>query len=233
MSALEFKKYFLPVLLCVIIYLPALVKLFLLIKDHGKPNKTKVNIKQLLLYFCVSIIVCGVFIFSLNQVNFLNYKSPISYSKIEEITFSDFRGLEFFRSTFYGNRRYAYIVTDIVVEYDEEEVYAESFFHPAKSYVYNKKAYADGLLTHELYHFRITEVYCRRIKKRIKNLIEYDESKIESIISNESKKERAHQYRYDKDTFHGYVLKNQRKYQKDVDSLLYLLNEYKSPKIIL
>lgn len=45
--------------------------------------------------------------------------------------------------------------------------------------------------------------------------------------------ERAFQKEYDYNTFHSYVLSEQKKYEKEVDSLLTLLIKYKNPKIII
>jgi hypothetical protein len=57
--------------------------------------------------------------------------------------------------------------TSINYEIENDSLKVESFFHPSSSYVYNQNAFSKELLSHELYHFKITELYVRMIKKRI------------------------------------------------------------------
>ena len=39
------------------------------------------------------------------------------------------------------------------------------------------------------------------------------------------------QLRYDEETYHGYLMKEQKRWEKNVDSLLNSLVEYKSPAV--
>jgi hypothetical protein len=60
----------------------------------------------------IAIIVLIVFLivfYSLTKVNFLDYENPKKYEEINGITFNDFRGLEFFQNSLYGNEHFAYI----------------------------------------------------------------------------------------------------------------------------
>jgi hypothetical protein len=169
----------------------------------------------------------------LTQVNFLNYKSPKTYDKIDEITLNDFRGLEFFQNTLYGNKHFAYIKTSIDYDFEKDSIKIQSFFHPSSSYVYNRKAFSKELLAHELYHFKITEMYVRMIKNRISGLNKADKTEIEKLINQMKKEERKFQMKYDDDTFHSYVLSEQKKYEKRIDSSLTLHHNFKNPKVYI
>ena len=187
--------------------------------------KIKIAISLLILFL--------VLFFSLTQVNFLDYESPKKYEEIDRITFNDFRGLEFFQNSLYGNEHFAYIKTSIDYEIENDSLKVESFFHPSSSYVYNQNAFSKELLSHELYHFKITELYVRMIKKRIFELKRINEIEIKNIINQLEIKKNEFQLIYDDDTFHSYVLGEQKKYEKNIDSLLNLHSNFKKPKIYI
>jgi hypothetical protein len=88
-------------------------------------------------------------------------------------------------------------------------------------------------LTHEKYHIKITELFVREAKKEISNLKIFNKNKIKEIIRKVKTKERAFQKEYDYNTFHSYVLSEQKKYERKVDSLLTLLSVYEKPKITI
>ncbi|EJL61280.1 hypothetical protein [Flavobacterium sp. CF136] len=178
------------------------------------------------------VIFFSVFVI-LTQVNFLDYRSPKTYDKIDEITLNDFRGLEFFQNTLYGNEHFAYIKTSIDYDFEKDSIRVESFFHPSSSYVYNRKAFSNELLTHELYHFRIKEMYVRMIKSQISKFKKVNKTEIEDLIGKMKIKERQFQIKYDDDTFHSYVLSEQKKYEKSIDSLLTLYSNFKNPKVYI
>ena len=166
---------------------------------------------------------------TLNHTNYLNYESPIPYSEINRITFENFRGLEFFKKKHNGNRKFAYIVTSIEEELNDEEIYIEAFFHPSRSFVFNRNSYSDELLRHELYHFKITELFARKIRKEISLLRIFDKQLIQSIIESKKLEERQFQKLHDFDTYHSYILKEQKKYESQIDSLIYSLKEFSHP----
>lgn len=116
--------------------------------------------------YCLFSILLISLVLALNHTNYLNYEAPIPYKEIDKITFKNFRGLEFFRKELNGNHRFAYVVTTIENDINQNGVYVEAFFHPSRSFVYNKNSYSKELLRHELYHFKITELFARKIKKR-------------------------------------------------------------------
>ena len=167
----------------------------------------------------------------LSHTNYLNYEKPLTFDKYGQITFENFRGLEFFKKSLYGNERFAYVVTSIESDIDDNSVKVQSLFYPSRSFVYKKNTNSKELLTHEKYHIKITELFVRKAKEKITKLKRFDDKKIEGIIRQAEQNERKYQRQYDYDTFHSYVLSEQKKYEKEVDSLLNLLSEYKEPKI--
>lgn len=169
----------------------------------------------------------------LNKVNFLDYESPKTYDKINEITLKNFRGLEFFQSSLYGNEHFAYINTTIDYSFEADSIRVESLFHPSSSYVYNKKAFSNELLRHELYHFKIAEIYARMIKSRISKLKRTTKIDIENLIDAMKIEENKFQAKYDDDTFHSYVLSEQKKYEKSIDSLITQYDNFKNPKVYI
>ena len=86
-------------------------------------------------------------------------------------------------------------------------------------------------MNHEKYHIKITELFSRRAKEKISNLNRFEKVKIEGIVKEAKRIEREYQTEYDYNTFHSYVLSEQKRYEKEIDSLLNLLNQYKNPKI--
>lgn len=189
--------------------------------------------KKILKKVFLTLFIIAVFFFTLTRVNFLDYQKPISFDKINQITFADFRGLEFFQKSLYGNEHFAYIKTTIEYEFEKDSIKIESFFHPSSSYVYNKKTFSKDLLRHELYHFRITELYVRIAKNKISKLRKLSKEKIKDLIREIENEENNYQIKYDDDTFHSYVESEQKKYEKEIDSLLYLHSEFKNPKLYI
>lgn len=213
-------------------FAPVIHQLILLLRDNK--DESKEILRRLLRFTKYSFIVLiftTVIFGILSHTNFLNYESPLTFDKYEKITFKNFRGIEFFKKSLYGNERFAYVVTTIESDIDDKNVTLESFFHPSRSFVYNKNTFNTELLSHEKYHFKITELYVRKAKKRISNLTQFNEDEIQNIIDQTKKQERDFQIKYDFDTFHSYVLREQKKYEKEIDSLLNSLNQYKDPKI--
>lgn len=221
-------------LISLLYFSPAIYQLFLLLKERKDENKEL--LKKLLRFskYSFLILIFTSIVFGiLSHINFLNYEKPLTFDKYDQITFQNFRGLEFFKKSLYGNERFAYVVTSIYSDIDDNSVTVQSLFRPSRSFVYKKNTNGKELLNHEKYHIKITELFARKAKEKISDLNTSDEDKIEGIIREVKTKERAFQKEYDYNTFHSYVLSEQKRYEKEVDSLLTLLNEYKKPKITI
>ncbi|WP_417237468.1 hypothetical protein [Bizionia paragorgiae] len=225
-------EYLVITLIFLVYFSPVFYQLYLAIKENKGGNTIPLKKFKKFLKYSVMVIIPVIIGFGiLSHTNYLNYEKPLTFDKYEQITFENFRGLEFFKKSLYGNERFAYVITSIENEIDDKTITIQSFFHPSRSFVYKKNTNSKELLTHEKYHIKITELFARKAKEKISKLNKFDEKKIEVIIRQAEQDERNFQKQYDYDTFHSYVLSEQKRYEKEVDSLLNLLTEYKEPKI--
>lgn len=179
----------------------------------------------------LSVILLLAGIFTISHTNYFDYEKPITFDRYDQISFENFRGIELFRKSLYGNKRFAYVVTSIDYEIVEDGVFVHSLFHPSRSFVYKRKAFVEELLTHEKYHFKITELYARKARKEISALRKIDRAEVKRIIRKTERAENSFQRLYDQDTFHSYVYGEQKKYERKIDSLLVLLSDFKNPKV--
>ena len=219
-------------LILLVYFSPVFYQLRIVIKEskRGNPIPLKKFLKFLKYSFLILIPILIGFA-ALSHTNFLNYERPLTFDKYDQITFENFRGVEFFKKSLYGSERFAYVVTSIESDIDDNSVTVQSLFYPSRSFVYKKSTNSKELLSHEKYHIKITELFTRKAKEKISNLNQFEKAKIEEIIKEAKKDARKFQKEYDYNTFHSYVLSEQKRYEKEVDSLLNLLTEYKKPKI--
>jgi hypothetical protein len=166
------------------------------------------------------------------HINILRYRSPIPYSRINSITLKDFTGFRTPNETLHGETEFAFITTSIKSHISTNEVEVTALFHPSRSFVYNGNIPDGLLLTHELYHFHITEVAARLARQELNGLEKIPTKKeLNELLDAHLEAENEMQRLYDEETYHGYVLKNQKAWQTKVDSLLYLAREFQSTKI--
>jgi len=213
---------------------PLLYQLVVAIKERKRGNI--LPLKRFLKFGKYSMLVlipCLVGFAVLSHTNYLNYEKPLTFDKYEQITFENFRGLEFFKKSLYGSERFAYVVTSIESEINENAVSVQSLFYPSRSFVYNQQTNSMELLKHEKYHIKITELFTRKAKEKLSKLNTFDQSRINGIIEAAREEENNYQIEYDYNTFHSYVLSEQKRYEKEIDSLLKQLDNFKNPKIII
>lgn len=219
------------VIVLLAIYLPIfLYEFYFYIKNTQRPN---FNFKKFFKYNLFILALLSIFLLVINHTNYLDYEAPIPFKRINEISFKNFRGIEFVKKNLYGNEHFAYVVTTIDYDVEDDYVIVESYFHPSKSFVYNQNTNSADLLNHELYHFRITEFFARKARKEISTTKDITETQIESIIEKAKEEESEFQANYDSDTFHNYVYEQQKKYEHKIDSLLFLFKNYTNPKVII
>jgi hypothetical protein len=209
------------------IYSPLIIIQFLV--HLGKIKIPKLNFKKILISNLIILVLAIIGIGVLSHTNYLDYEKPIPYSQYDRISFKNFRGLELFKKKFLNSKYFAYVVTSIDLEEDTNSVVA--YFHPSRSFVYNKKSGSKDLLTHELYHFKITEIFARKTRKEIiENKISSFEKRKEILNINLIEEQRFQEL-YDYETYHSYIYSKQREYEKKIDSLLLTLNVYKNQKL--
>ena len=185
---------------------------------------------NLLLFTAALLLLSAATVF---EVNFLAYKPPVPYSRWRTITFYDFKGYKRPGETLFGSTAFAFIKTNRETRLiNDTTVEATSYFHPSRSYVFEQQIRSPDLLEHELYHFHITE-YCTRLLK--KELMDYKlpftQSKLEEMDEKYTLFENNMQMTYDDETYHSYVLKEQKKWEKFIDSSLVQLELYSAPVI--
>lgn len=188
--------------------------------------KSKVHATVLILG--VTMVIVSI----LFHVNILRYASPMPFSEIDGITLKDFKGYRRPYETLDGQKEFAFITTSLSWEKDDNMVSVQSLFHPSRSYVYNDRIVGRSLLRHEMYHFRITEIFARRSRKDLADRKQIPSNEaIDEIVDRNWDAERRMQYRYDDESYHGYIMKEQKRWEIEIDSLLNLLVEYKNPAI--
>jgi hypothetical protein len=166
------------------------------------------------------------------HVNIFEYRSPIEFKEIDAITLKDFKGYRLPSQTLHGEKRFAFITCSIDWMSNGKGLEVRSLFHPSRSYVYNENTIDKSLLQHELYHFRVTEVFARKSREQLSAAKAIpDEEEIKHVIDLNKLLESQMQHRYDDETYHGYVLKNQKMWQSKIDSLLSSLVQYEQTTI--
>lgn len=213
------------------IFLPILlIELFIFLKLLKRP---KINFKKIIRYNLFLLLISALCILILNHTNYLDYEKPIPFRKFNTINFKNFRGLGLFKRNLLGNKHFAYVVTSIDYEIEKDYINIEAYFHPSRSFVYNKNTNSSELLTHELYHFKITEIFARKARKKISTINNLSEESTGKIINDFKFLENEFQKKYDYETHHSYIYSKQVKYQKLIDSTLISLNEFKKTKILI
>lgn len=185
--------------------------------------------KFALIFSSISVVLLSVSI--LYDVNYFDYKDPIPYSRVSTINFYDFKALKKPGMTLYGVAEFAYIKTNRKIRYpDDGTVEITTYFYPSRSYVFAQDIRNKDLLTHELYHFHISE-YCTRLLRNeiFENRKEITHKRIEALNKKYYRLEDEMQNEYDEDSYHSYVLQKQKEWEQKVDSLLLGLKDFSNP----
>jgi hypothetical protein len=174
----------------------------------------------------IALSVVLLIIAALHEVNLLDYRAPISHSESENITWYDFVGF------CPPNSEYdARVHTTIEVEVLADGILATAYFHPSRSYVFNKRTYDKNLFRHEMYHFHITEWSARMLRKNLKEADVYEWNDVRILEERYNEFEDSLQHAYDGESMHSLRLGKQREWESRVDSMLQVLDEYSNPKI--
>jgi len=167
------------------------------------------------------------------DINYINYKPPIPYSEWPKINFYDFRALKKPGVTLSGVKEFAYIKTNRIIYYlNNGDVEIITYFHPSRSYVFAQDIRSADLLKHELYHFHISEYYSRLLRKEVFNQRNrLTKSEMEDLRRKYYLLENKEQDEYDENSYHSYVMKEQRKWEIKIDSMLQSLEEFSKPVV--
>jgi hypothetical protein len=204
----------------------------LLSKDLPDLKRVRITMRVNLVLLVTGILMLGAA--ALFDVNYIFYESPIPFSRINEITFRDFRGLKRPQQTLDGNSDFAFIVTETRLSREGNRVNVSTLFHPARSYVFNSDLEDERLLKHELCHFRITEYFARMLRKEISGKpVSTATAELEALKNQYQRNEDEMQFRYDDETYHSYVLGKQLEWEKRMDSCLDLLKDHAAVSVLL
>src|SRR5690349_16464319 len=100
-------KKLIVTLIILVYFSPVFYQLVIVIKESKKGNKVPLKKFKRFTKYSFAIVVPVVIIFGiLSHTNFLNYEKPMTFDKYEQITFENFRGLEFFKKSLYGSERF-------------------------------------------------------------------------------------------------------------------------------
>lgn len=190
----------------------------------------KLTLRINLFVFIIASFVVGLVI--LYDVYFINYKSPMPHSEWQKIKWSDFRAIKRPHQTLDGEQNFAFICSDIELNFiSNNTLNVCAYFHPCRSYTYSQEEAGKNLMSHELYHFHITEYFARLLREKITKFAPTNNAQIIEDSDKMIEQERAMQYQYDDETYHGYVLGKQKEWQNKIDSCLKSLEKYSNPII--
>jgi hypothetical protein len=168
------------------------------------------------------------------HINYMDYENPIAYSNWKTITWADFRGNNTPYRTLKGHREFGFIETSIDILEADDTLYITTFFHPSRSYVYNKRIIDRPFLKHELLHLHITEYHARLLRKKVtEGLASNGSADVDELLEEINYEHAVMQVQYDEETDHGLFVGKQKRWQQRIDSLLVTLESVQSHAIKL
>lgn len=212
-------------------FIPEVIFIFkILSQKKYSPTLPKITLRANAVIFIIGTILLSIAV--LYDVNYLNYKAPISYSNWQEIVWSDFRAIKRPKQTLDGNQNFAFINSEMRITQEDNAITVNTLFHPARSYTFSKESAGRELLQHELYHLHITEYWSRIARKKISESDHKPEKlQLKEIVEEVRIKESKMQKKYDEESYHGYLLGKQKIWQHKIDSSLHALEHFSKPTI--
>jgi len=156
-------------------------------------------------------------------------KDKISWEENKPLTWKDFKGEIPRKKT----TQVAY--TTVNIKYSvltKNSIQVENCFVKNESWV--KKNYKQPhILKHEQYHFNLSEVYAREMRKAMQKIEIPSTKNVQLVYDEWIQKHKEAQEQYDRETAHSVNRAEQIKWENKIDSLLNSLSEYKSKIVIL
>lgn len=120
-----------------------------------------------------------------------------------------------------------------VKEIDGEMVFiVEAIFVKSKSFIKDSSQYS---LNHEQIHFDITELYTRKMRKKLQSInykkVKNMQSEINKVYDNINQDLRKEQEEYDKDTEHGINMVKQKMWAEKINKEILELEEFSDPQV--
>lgn len=149
----------------------------------------------------------------------------IIYSDTMNITWNDFRGeisTDFART--YSEVSMQAVMNECELTYEIMSVMVKDRSRQLKDHQEKE------LLVHEITHFKITEVYTRKMRKEIDSLtalpLEKVKEQVSAIFRKYLKEAKEFQNKYDDETQHSVIREKQIEWEKRVDEMLEELKAY-------
>jgi hypothetical protein len=160
------------------------------------------------------------FLFFTFFLSFISNDTHITWSTSRKLTWDDFKGKPD-KSMSAAALTYTDIHVGASIVDGKTQVLVDNFFDTKLSWSKNKTSVA--LLAHEQLHFDITELYTRKIRKRLNEIVSEETIKNGSLSKESSKllkQWKEFQLEYDTETNHGTIPDKQKEWEQKVTILL-------------
>lgn len=162
--------------------------------------------------------ICICITFFLLSLSASEHQFP--WSKNRKLTWEDFKGKPV-KSNFAAALTFTDIQINASLIDGQLNVEVNNYFDSKLSWTKNKES--ASLLAHEQLHFDITELYTRKIRKKLKEIIS-EEAIRNGTVNKESskllKEWKEFQLQYDSETNHGVLANKQKEWELKVQNLL-------------
>ena len=177
-----------------------------------------------------------IFILFIPQLSFSQEikKHFLTYNPSYQVTWDDFKAPPVKHSR---NAANSYTGIDLSTKMinDSLTITVYSFFNQNESCV-KKESLKDALLLHEQFHFHITELFARKLRKE---LIEFHftqkniKTKLQPIFDDALNALWKEQKKYDKETNHHINTKEQKKWERKIKAELKTYDAYTNTKVVI
>lgn len=114
----------------------------------------------------------------------------------------------------------------------KESILAINCMIKDKSWV-RKEKQLPRILVHEQYHFHISEIFARKMRREMAKIKEPSTKNVQDVFDEWVKKHHVEQALYDKETSHSKIDSEQIRWQEKIDKELKDLEAYKDPIVRL
>ena len=184
------------------------------------------------------LLIYLVCVFSMHLTSAQTTGDIILWNKDIKLSWTDFHALPSKTSKYAANSH-----CGIKIDFNEKtnvvEIIVESQFTRSKSW--NKPGLrSDNLLRHEQGHFDMTELFARKLRKKISNLnisskkdVDRFSRKVNELFNATYEKFQRESVKYDEKTNHSENIKEQEEWTEDIQEDLDSMEEYTNTKVSL
>ena len=156
-------------------------------------------------------------------------RSRINWDAKNQINLDDFHGLpNYIVLLIHGYDAAIYSFFDYKTINENDTVIIKAFMSNHKSWFAKNVVNISSLLQHEQYHFNITELVARNFRKEVSELStkNWDKKTLKKLYKRNLGYLRMIQDSYDRETNHSSISLQQRKWERIVDTMLYIFKDY-------